>query len=187
VPAALLAALIAAGATVRPLKAPAVDPESGYWIPDELRHWIKARDLVCRFPGCDRPIEFCDLDHTIAWDDGGPTHASDLKGYCRHHHGVKTFRDGWSEVQLPDGTLILTTPTGRTYKTLPTSRLLFPTVNTTSAPITPGSPRKPRGPDKTAKMPKRKRSKAKERAYRIAAERALNEAYIAAHTTPPPF
>jgi hypothetical protein len=187
VPAALLAALIAGGATVRPLKAPGVDPESGYWIPDELRHWVKARDLVCRFPGCDRPIELCDLDHTIAWDDGGPTHASDLKGYCRHHHGVKTFRDGWSEVQLPDGTLILTTPTGRTYKTIPTSRLLFPTVNTTSAPITPGSPRKPRGPDKTAKMPKRKRSKAQQRAYRIAAERALNEAYIAAHTTPPPF
>ncbi|MET0899253.1 MAG: hypothetical protein ABWY45_15205, partial [Mycobacterium sp.] len=133
-----------------------------------------------------RPIEFCDLDHTIAWNDGGPTHGSDLKGYCRHHHLVKTFRDGWSEVQRPDGTLILTTPTGRTYTTIPTSRLLFPTVNTTSAPITPGTP-KPRGPDKTAKMPKRKRSKAQQRAYRIAAERALNDAHVAERNKKSPF
>ncbi|CAN5788606.1 hypothetical protein BH10ACT9_BH10ACT9_60830 [soil metagenome] len=187
VPASLLAALVAGGAAVSDLQAPPVDPENGYWIPDALREWVKARDLTCRYPGCDRPIEFCDLDHTIAWDDGGPTHASDLKGYCRHHHMMKTFSDGWSEVQFPDGTIMVTTPVGRTYTTKPTSRLLFPNVDTTSAPVERGSPRKQPGGDRRLKMPKRQRSRAKDRAYRIAAERALNAAYLADHTEPPPF
>jgi hypothetical protein len=187
VPTPLLAALIANGATVRPIKAPTVDPDSGYRIRTANREFVQARDLMCRFPGCDRPIHDGDLDHTIAWgDEGGPTHASNLKGYCRHHHLLKTFHDGWSEVQKPDGTIILTTPTGHTYTSIPTSRLLFPTVNTTSAPIPPGKPT-PRAPDKSAKMPKRKRTKAKDRAYRIAAERALNDAHVAEREQRPEF
>jgi hypothetical protein len=192
VPTPLLAALIAHGATVRPIKAPTVDPDRGYRISTANRECVQARDLMCRFPGCDRPIYHADLDHTIAWgDDGGPTHASNLKGDCRHHHLLKTFHDGWSETQKPDGTIILTTPTGHTYTSIPTSRLLFPTVNTTSAPIAPGTPTprapKPRAPDKTAKMPKRQRTKAKDRAYRIAAERALNDAHVAERTRAAPF
>jgi hypothetical protein len=192
VPTPLLAALIAHGATVRPIKAPTVDPDRGYRISTTNREFVQARDLMCRFPGCDRPIYDADLDHTIAWgEDGGPTHASNLKGYCRHHHLLKTFHDGWSEVQKPDGTIILTTPTGHTYTSIPTSRLLFPTVNTTSAPIAPGNPTpgtpKPRAPDRTAKMPKRKRTKAKDRAYRIAAERALNDAHVAEREQRPEF
>jgi hypothetical protein len=192
VPTPLLAALIANGATVRPIKAPTVDPDSGYRISIANREFVQARDLMCRFPGCDRPIYDADLDHTIAWgDDGGPTHASNLKGYCRHHHLLKTFHDGWSEIQKPDGTIILTTPTGHTYTSIPTSRLLFPTVNTTSAPIPPGTPTprapKPRAPDKTAKMPKRQRTKAKDRAYRTAAERALNDAHVAERNRPAEF
>jgi hypothetical protein len=192
VPTPLLAALIANGATVRPIKAPTVDPDQGYRISTTNREFVQARDLMCRFPGCDRPIHDGDLDHTIAWgEDGGPTHASNLKGYCRHHHLLKTFHDGWSEVQKPDGTITLTTPTGHTYTSIPTSRLLFPTVNTTSAPIAPGKPTprapKPRAPDRTAKMPKRQRTKAKDRAYRIAAERALNDAHVAERTSEAPF
>lgn len=187
VPNSLIAALIAAGADVRHIRAPALDPEDGYRSSLALREFVQSRDLMCRFPGCDRPIEFCDLDHTIAWGDGGPTHASDLKGYCRHHHLLKTFRDGWSETQLPDGTLILTTPTGRRYTTLPTSRLLFPNVDTTSAPVERGSRRKAAAGDRMQKMPQRKRSRAKDRAYRIAAERALNDAYVAERNKPPPF
>jgi hypothetical protein len=38
---------------------------------------------------------------------------------------VKTFW-GWREQQLPDGTLILTSPAGRTYVTTPGSALLEP-------------------------------------------------------------
>jgi hypothetical protein len=179
IPNALIAKLLAGGAQVSQVRDPAVDAENHYWGSPALREFVKARDLTCRIPGCDRPADFGDLDHTIPWADGGPTHASNLHGKCRHHHMVKTFRDGWSEDQLPDGTINFTTPTGHTYTSKPTSRLFFPTVNTTSAPVTRGSPRKAMADDKTVKMPKRKRSKASDRAYRIAAERALNEAYLA--------
>ncbi|MET0899254.1 MAG: hypothetical protein ABWY45_15210, partial [Mycobacterium sp.] len=54
------------------------------------------------------------------------------------------------------------------------------------APIQPGSPRKKAAVDKTAKIPKRKRSKAQQRAYRIAAERALNDAHILEWNKPRP-
>jgi hypothetical protein len=38
---------------------------------------------------------------------------------------VKTFWR-WRDTQLPDGTVILTAPTGHTYVTTPGSALLFP-------------------------------------------------------------
>ncbi len=58
------------------------------------------------------------LDHTIPYAQGGPTHAGNLKCYCRTHHLMKTFW-GWTEQQLADGTLILTSPAGDTHVTTP--------------------------------------------------------------------
>lgn len=77
-PAPLLAELIRNGATVRPLHLPGPDcsPESGYRPSAALADFIRCRDLTCRFPGCDAPAEFCDIDHTIPRGDGGPTHPS---------------------------------------------------------------------------------------------------------------
>ncbi|WP_197380833.1 HNH endonuclease signature motif containing protein [Mycolicibacterium mengxianglii] len=187
VPNALIAALLVAGATVSYVKPPAVEPENHPWISKALREFVKSRDLTCRIPGCDRAADWGDLDHSIAWGEGGPTHGSNLNGKCRHHHMIKTFRDGWSEIQKPDGTILFTTPTGHTYVSEPTSRLFFPTADTTSVAVERGSPRKEPAADKTVKMPKRKRPKAKERAYRIAAERALNDAAVAERNKPPPF
>lgn len=40
-----------------------------------LADFIRARDLGCRFPGCDRPAEVCDIDHTIPLRSGR-THPS---------------------------------------------------------------------------------------------------------------
>jgi hypothetical protein len=67
----------------------------------------------------------CDLDHTIPYANGGATHAANLKCCCRTHHLVKTFW-GWREQQLPDGTLILTSPAGHTYVTTPGQRAAIP-------------------------------------------------------------
>jgi hypothetical protein len=184
VPNALIAALIAAGAEVRHIKPPSIEPTESYRLREADREFVQARDLTCRMPHCNRPIHETDLDHTISWNDGGPTHPSNEKGYCRRDHLLKTFRDGWSEVQNPDGTIEITTPTGHTYTSIPLSRILFPRANTTSAPVQRGSPRKQAATDKSVKMPKRKRTKAKDRAYRIAAERAQNAAYRASDGTP---
>ena len=95
---------------------------------------VKEAGRFCPLPGSDVPVARlrsarvdCDLDHTIPYADGGPTHASNLKCYCRTHHLVKTFW-GWRDQQLPDGTIILNSPSGKTYFTTPGSALLFPSL-----------------------------------------------------------
>ena len=54
---------------------------------------VRARDLTCRWPGCDVPATHCDLDHTIPYAQGGPTHAGNIKCYCRTHHLMKVRRE----------------------------------------------------------------------------------------------
>src|SRR6266851_10195463 len=44
-----------------------------YHPPDRLQNLIRARQRTCSFPGCRRPATRCDLDHTLAYDQGGPT------------------------------------------------------------------------------------------------------------------
>ncbi|MFF0988824.1 HNH endonuclease signature motif containing protein [Kocuria nitroreducens] len=66
---------------------------STYAVPADLKHRLRARDGTCRFPGCRRRASRCDLDHTIAWADGGRTSADNLAHLCRHHHLLK-HRDG---------------------------------------------------------------------------------------------
>jgi len=44
-----------------------------------LAAFVRCRDLTCRWPGCDTPAPNCDLDHTIPYSRGGPTHAAKLR------------------------------------------------------------------------------------------------------------
>jgi Domain of unknown function (DUF222) len=189
VPAPLLAELIRGGAKVQFVGWPSADPESRYRPSAKLAEFVRIRDLTCRFPGCDRPAEYADVDHTLPWPDG-TTHPSDLKCFCRKHHNLKTFwigNDGWADQQRPDGTVIVATPAGKIYTTKPGSALLFPgwNITTTTSPPT-GKPPPTSGPLGDT-MPKRKRTRIQDRAYRIAAERALNAALIAESQDPPPF
>jgi len=99
---------LAASAKLRPVVHPKGSaPEPRYQPSAALADFIRCRDLTCRFPGCDRPAEHADIDHTVPWPLG-PTHPSNLKLLCRIHHLIKTFW-GWSDEQLPDGTEILAT------------------------------------------------------------------------------
>jgi hypothetical protein len=167
---------LAKSAKLVPLVHPAdAAPEAGYAPSKALADFVRCRDLTCRWPGCDRPAVNCDLDHTIPYSDGGATHASNLKCYCRTHHLVKTFW-GWRDKQLPDGTLILTSPSGRTYVTTPGSALLFPSLclSTGGAPTAEADPPLDYCGDRTAMMPKRSRSRAQNRAARVASERRHN-------------
>ncbi|WP_344125517.1 DUF222 domain-containing protein [Mycolicibacterium murale] len=185
-PAPLIAALIARGAPVRHLTAPGPNPEQRYRPSTALQEWTTARDLTCRFPNCDRPAEFCEYDHTTPWP-AGATHASGGKMYCKLHHVGKTFWAGWTDSQAPDGTITITTPTGQTYTSKPASRLYFPTINTTSTPITTPPPT-PTPPGKINHIPTyRKRNHARQRIYRINAERKLNDAHVTEWNRPPPF
>ncbi|WP_422743956.1 13E12 repeat family protein [Mycobacterium sp. WMMD1722] len=175
---------LAATATVRPLRPP--KREDGYRPSAALADFVRCRDLTCRFPGCDVPVWRGDLDHTAAYP-AGPTQASNLKAYCRTHHLLKTFYTGpggWGEIQLPDGTVLWTSPTGRRYATTPEGSFFFPQLAVPAdeaAPPPDGPPRPARG----RSMPTRARTRAEDRAYRIARERNLNRARYAAN--PPPF
>ncbi|MCF6390381.1 HNH endonuclease, partial [Mycobacterium sp. MBM] len=143
---------------------------------------IACRDLTCRWPGCNVPPARCDIDHTTPWPYG-PTHPSNTKLYCRIHHLIKTFH-GWIDRQHPDGTVTVTAPSGRVYTTRPDGALFFPQLDTPTAALVP-APVPPPSPHRRLAAPRRRRTRAQNRAYRIAHERARNRTDIEAH--PPPF
>ncbi|WP_193048232.1 HNH endonuclease signature motif containing protein [Mycolicibacterium baixiangningiae] len=175
-------------AKLRQLTHPGDAPPEPRYVPSTaLQDFVRCRDLTCRFPGCDKPAYLTDIDHTVPYP-AGPTCASNLKCLCRKHHLLKTFWagiGGWHDEQLPDGTVIWTSPNGQTHITQPGSALLFPTLCAPTAPI-PKITKAPT-PNSGVKMPKRRRSRAKDRAYRIELERRLNDAFVAERTKPPPF
>lgn len=167
---------LAAEAKLRPLVQPAdAAAEPSYRPSRALADFVRARDLTCRAPACDKPATECDLDHTVPYAEGGATHRSNIKCLCRFHHLVKTFW-GWKDKQLPDGTVVWTLPDGQTHITTPGSSLLFPGLTNPTGPlpengVTPDA--EPRG-EKTAMMPRRKTTRAAGRAHTITAERAEN-------------
>ncbi len=69
----LILAELATSATLVPLTHPGdAAPEPGYVPSKTLAHFVRCRDLICRWPGCDHPAYDCDLDHTIPHANGGP-------------------------------------------------------------------------------------------------------------------
>jgi hypothetical protein len=174
-----LVAELAVSARLRWLGVPAVDApaEAGYVPSRGLADFVRCRDLTCRAPGCDRAAVCCDIDHTVPRSAGGATHASNLKCLCRKHHLLKTFW-GWTDKQLPDGTVIWTLPGGRTYVTTPGSALLFPALCVPTgelpAPQAAPSPSQTCG-ERTAMMPTRRRTRAQDRAHAVTAERRQNQ------------
>jgi hypothetical protein len=179
-PAPLLAELIRCGtATVRPLVVPGSDspPEPRYRPSTALADFVRCRDLTCRFPGCRRAADLCDIDHTTPYDAGGMTHPSNLKCLCRKHHLLKTFWTGalgWADRQLPDGTVIWTAPTGSTYTTQPGSKLLVPALCSPTGDLPPPRSRQQLHTSRGAMMPIRQRTRAADRLQRINAERRQN-------------
>lgn len=96
-----------------PDQPPASDPDR--YVPSRgLDRWIRERDRRCRFPGCNRPAKYTDIDHREAFAAGGRTTADNLHCLCRHHHRLK-HRGGWKIRRNPDGCTTWISPTGRTY------------------------------------------------------------------------
>jgi Domain of unknown function (DUF222) len=81
---------LAASATLKPLTVPTAEsaPDAGYRPSATTMQFLGWRDLTCRWPGCDAPVQRCDIDHTVPWP-AGPTHPSNTKPYCRTHHLVE--------------------------------------------------------------------------------------------------
>ena len=159
-------------AELRPVTHPGESPPEPRYRPSAaLASFIRCRDLTCRFPGCDKPGDLCDLDHTVPYDAGGPTHASNLKLLCRKHHLLKTFwvgPNGWSDDQHPDGTVVWTSPSGCRYRTGPGSTLFLPTGTLVIAR------RQSISPNRGTMMPHRQRTRSDDRRRRVLAERRRN-------------
>ncbi|MGU3500737.1 DUF222 domain-containing protein [Mycobacterium sp. C31M] len=173
IPAAMLAELVATGAKVKPLAGVAdLGTERQYRPSAVLTAFVRMRYLRCGFPGCNRPAHRCDLDHVEPWP-AGPTHPGNLHPTCREHHVLKTHY-GWAPVMEPDGTICWTAPTGHVYRKTPGTSMLFPD-RSFDVPV----PRKRNitlldGDNRVAVLPKRRRTRAQERAHRVTAERARN-------------
>ncbi len=140
---ASLARLIATDSTWRRL---IVDPDDGtvqrldrlsYRPGRVLGDQVRARDVRCRFPTCNRAATDAgvDLDHGIAWPHG-PTAATNLTAKCRSHHRLKTH-GWWKHRQEPDGTVRWTSPTGQVYAD-PLPAALEPVPRTAAPPSRPG-------------------------------------------------
>ena len=189
IPAPLLAELRAMGAMIAPVLNPVdLTAVPGYRPSTALARFVRTRDTTCCFPGCDRPAVYCDVDHTVPYTAGGLTHPGNLKCLCRKHHLLKTFwvgRGGWSDEQLPDGTVVWITPAGLRKHVPPGSRVLFPDWNTTTP--TPATPQwaPPRTPGCELTMPLRARTRTQQHRNNITTERKRNHQHDLAN--PPPF
>lgn len=92
----------------------------GYRFPPAMRAAIIARDAHCRFPDCEIPAQWCDIDHVLPYAQGGSTSMSNAQLLCRHHHNLKTERrvfcktdgDGHITWWTSNGVRITTSPTG---------------------------------------------------------------------------
>ncbi len=85
---------------------------STYRPPAALADHITARDRTCRFPHCTRRAATSEIDHRIAWADGGPTNEANLHVLCPRHHHLK-HDTTWQVVRQADGITRWTDPTGR--------------------------------------------------------------------------
>jgi hypothetical protein len=79
------------------------------------RRHIRARDRICRMPGCDARIR--DDDHIHDHVLGGLTTAGNGQGLCKQSHLIKSL-PGW-KVTAEGKTTIWQTPTGHTYRSDP--------------------------------------------------------------------
>jgi hypothetical protein len=93
-----------------------------YRPPPRVREHVIARDLTCRQPYCGQPAWRGDLDHTVPYEQGGPTCSCNLGPVCRGHHRLKQLA-GWTLSQPRPGMFTWTTPAGRAYTTGPDAQL----------------------------------------------------------------
>jgi Domain of unknown function (DUF222) len=74
---------------------------------------LRVRDKGCRFPGCDRQVNWSSPHHIIAWARGGPGNLPNLVLLCYFHHRL-VHEGGWQVVKA-----------GRELKLIPPDRVVM--------------------------------------------------------------
>jgi hypothetical protein len=71
-------------------------------LPASTRRALEARDRHCVFPGCGRPLNWCDGHHLVWWTRGGATALPNLALLCRPHHRM-VHEESWRLERTTDG------------------------------------------------------------------------------------
>ncbi|MDO0974260.1 HNH endonuclease signature motif containing protein [Mycolicibacterium frederiksbergense] len=66
-----------------------------------IRKGLAVRDGGCAFPGCGRPVSWCDAHHITPWSGGGHTSIDNGVLLCRLHH-TAIHHGGWQVYLGPD-------------------------------------------------------------------------------------
>jgi hypothetical protein len=82
-------------------------------IPGAIRRAVQLRARHCEWPGCIKPLAWCDIHHLRHKSDGGPTSVTECVALCQYHHDVCIHRQGWRLVLHPDATTTAYGPKGQ--------------------------------------------------------------------------
>ena len=107
-----------------------------YRPPPGLRRLVRWRSATCMAPGCNMTSDRCEIDHNVAWDDGGTTELDNLAPLCKNHHVLK-HHGNWTveQVRGSGGVMRWTSPTGRTYEVEPVRRVVAFVPDASDAPF----------------------------------------------------
>ncbi|WP_442575427.1 DUF222 domain-containing protein [Microbacterium sp. F51-2R] len=91
-----------------------------YEPPPWLMKLVKWRAERCMAPGCSIPASRCQVDHSLAWEEGGHTALANLCPLCTGHHTIK-HHGGWTvrQIEGSGGALEWISPSGRRYVVQP--------------------------------------------------------------------
>jgi hypothetical protein len=82
-------------------------------ISGPTRRALRVRDRGCRWPGCDRPVNWSTPHHIIAWSRGGPSELANLVLVCYYHHRL-VHEGGWQVIK-----------SGREFRFLPPEQFVI--------------------------------------------------------------
>ncbi len=74
---------------------------------------LRVRDKGCRFPACDRQVDWSSPHHIIHWARGGPGNLPNLVLLCHYHHRL-VHEGGWQLIK-----------SGREFRFLPPERVFM--------------------------------------------------------------
>ena len=77
------------------------------------RRALRTRDKGCRFPGCDRSVDWTNPHHLVHWARGGPGDRENLLLLCYYHHRL-VHEGGWQVIKA-----------GREFRFLPPERVFM--------------------------------------------------------------
>jgi hypothetical protein len=102
-----------------------------------LERHVRLRDQTCRFAGCRTGSEHAEIDHIVAWADGGlTTTPENLQALCPNHHHLK-HKTKWQVTRCPDASTRWISPAGHNYVQPPPDPLPVDTTMSVALDIPP--------------------------------------------------